>query len=126
MSWDIVLFNSRQIIESVEEIDENKLEPTDFCTVLASRFSDIEKEDDHRNIKGGAFEISYFEDDQKTSNKILSIYGVNGLFEIVLLARQHHWQIFDTSLGEMIDIHHPEVNGYDDFHKYVAQIKKER
>ena len=46
MSWDIVLFNSKQKIESVEELDENQLE--------------------------------------------------------------HNWQIYDSGIGEMIDLENPE------------------
>jgi hypothetical protein len=36
MSWDIVLFNSKEKIESIESITENQLEPTNFCSVLES------------------------------------------------------------------------------------------
>ena len=57
MSWDIVLFNSRQTIKSVEEIEEELLVPTDFCSVLETRFENIERSDNHRRIKGDNFEM---------------------------------------------------------------------
>ena len=122
MSWDIVLFNSRQTINSVEEIDEEQLAPTDFCSVLESRFENIERSDNHRRIKEDNFEIEYFTDTENVSNKILNLYGEQGLFEIVILARQNGWQVFDTGLGEMINLDNPEINGYDNFKKYLEEV----
>jgi hypothetical protein len=122
MSWDIVLFSSRQTITSVEELDEEQLEPTDFCAVLESHFKNIEKDDNHRRIIGHGFEIEYFTDTENVSNKILNLYGEQGLFEIIKLSRQHNWQVFDTGLGEMINLENPEKNGYDNFRNYLNQI----
>lgn len=122
MSWDIILFNSRQTIKAVEEIDDELLEPTDFSATLEIHFSNIEKDDNHRRIKGHNFEIEFFVDTENVSNKILNLDGEQGLFEIVLLARQKGWQIFDTGLGQMIDLDNPEQNGYDTFNEYVDQI----
>lgn len=125
MSWDIVLFNSREKIQSAEELDESKLESTDFCAVLESHFNQIERSDDHRRIKGKDFEIDYYLDDEPVSNKILSLYGENGLFEMVTLAKKYHWQIFDTGLGQMIDLENPAINGHENFQNYLKQILKE-
>lgn len=122
MSWDIVLFNSRQTIKLIEEIDEEQLEPTDFCSALENQFDKIEKNDNHRRIIGNDFEIEYFEDTENVSNKILNLYGEQGLFEIVILARQEGWQVFDTGLGEMLNLDNPAINGYDNFNKYLEQI----
>lgn len=124
MSWDIVLFNSRQKIHSIEDVEEDMLEPTDFCSVLERHFEEIIKDDDHREIKGTDFEINYFFDEEKVSTKILSLYGEKGLYELVLLAREHNWQIFDTGLGEMIDLENPSNNGFENFHNYLKQILK--
>lgn len=124
MSWDIVLFNSRQKINSVEEVDDSQLEPTDFCTVFENHFEQIIKDDNHREIKGKDFAIDYFADDEKVSNKMLSLYGENGLFELVVLARKHKWQIFDTRLGQMVDLENPSNNGYENFQNYLKQILK--
>lgn len=34
MSWDIVLFNSKQKIKSISELDQAQLEPSDFSGIL--------------------------------------------------------------------------------------------
>lgn len=126
MSWDIVLFNSRQRINHIENMDENQLEPTDFCNAFENHFELIIKDDNHREIKGKSFSIDYFTDAEKVSNKMVSLYGENGLFEIVVLARKHNWQIFDTGLGQMIDIKNPNINGFENFQNYLRQILNEK
>lgn len=122
MSWDIVLFNSRQKITSVEEVDDTQLEPTDFSTAFENHFTEIIKDDNHREIKGKDFIIDYFVDEDKVSNKMLSLYGENGLFELVELAKKHNWQIFDTGNGQMIDLENPSNNGYENFQSYVRHV----
>lgn len=126
MSWDIVLFNSRQKIELPEEVDETKLEPTDFCSVFENHFDKIVKDDNHREIKGKDFTIDYFIDDEPVSNKMISLYGEYGLFELVVLARKHNWQIFDTGLGEMIDLENPSINGYENFQSYLKHVLNQK
>ena len=126
MSWEIVLFNSKQTIKVVEEIDEEFLEPTDFSTTLENHFINIEKDDNHRRVKGDNFEIEFFVDTENVSNKILNMYGEQGLFEIVLLAKLNGWQIFDTGVGQMIDLDKPEQNGYTTFNEHVNQILNDK
>jgi hypothetical protein len=122
MSWDIVLFNSRQKITSVEEVDDTQLEPADFCSAFESHFTEIIKDDDHREITGKDFSIDYFIDEDKVSNKMVSLYGENGLFELVELAKKHNWQIFDTGNGQMIDLENPANNGYENFQTYLRHV----
>jgi len=122
MSWDIVLFNSSQKIEALEGLDDSHLEPIDFCSILEGHFVQIEKSDNHRTIKGPEFEIDFFCDTDKVSNIILSIYGENGFFEIVGLAQQMDWQIFDTGLGRMIDLKNPDKNGRENHIGYSKHI----
>jgi len=124
MSWDIVLFNSRQKINSVEDVDHKLLEPTDFCSVLENHFNTAIKDDNHGEIKGKDFAIDYFIDHDKVDNKMLSLYGENGLYELVVLAKKHNWQIFDTGLGQMIDLENPSNNGYKNFQNYLNQLLK--
>lgn len=124
MSWDIVLFNSRQKITSVEEVDDTQLEPIDFCSAFESNFTEIIKDADHREIKGKDFTINYFIDDDKVSNKMVSLYGENGLFELVELAKKHNWQIFDIGSGQMIDLENPANNGYENFQSYLRHVLK--
>lgn len=125
MGWEIVIFNSKQKFYSIEEVDDNQLEPTNFCSVFESHFDKIVKDNNHREIKGKNYSIEYFIDDEKVSNKMLSLNGENGLYELIVLARKHNWQIFDASLGKMIDIENPSINGFDNFQNYLNQILNE-
>jgi hypothetical protein len=43
MSWDIVLFNSKQIINTITELNKNLLEPTDFSGILENSFDRIKR-----------------------------------------------------------------------------------
>lgn len=122
MSWDIVLFKSKEKIIQVSNLDENKIVPINFCKRIENHFEEILKDENHRTIKGKDFEIDYFKDEQLVSNKILSIYGENGLFE---LAQKEEWQIYDTGLDDMIDLEKPENNGYENLRNYVEKILKE-
>ena len=124
MSWDIVVFNSKEKILFIESLNEAWLDPTDFCGILEHSFKEVIRNDNHREIKGLDFTIDYFVDSEPVSNKVLNLYGENGLFEIIELGKKHNWQIFDTGLGEMIDLDHPENNGYSNHRKYVDQIMK--
>ncbi len=124
MSWDIVIFKSKEIIKSIEELDEGKLESIDFTGILESSFSDIIEDENHREIKGKDFSIDFFISNEPVSNMMLSLYGENGLFELIELAKLHDWQIFDTGLGSMIDLKNPKKNGYENHKRYVEQIMK--
>ena len=122
MSWDIVLFYSKQKIASIQEIDENQLEPTDFAQVLENSFDRIRKDNNHREIVGIDFNISFFYDSEPSSNFMLSLYGENGLYEIIELAKKYNWQIFDSASEEMINVDNPEKNGFEKHKKYVNKI----
>lgn len=122
MSWDIVLFNSKQKIESVAELDENQLEQTDFNGILESSFNRIKKDDNHREIIGTDFQIDFFTDSKNSSNFMLSINGENGLYELIELAKKYTWQIYDSGTDEMIDLQNPGKNGFKNHRKYMEQI----
>lgn len=124
MSWGIVLFNSNEKIDSIEEMDEDKLQPIEFTQILESSFNEIIKDENHREIKGNDFTIDFFIDKEPVSNKMLSLYGENALFELIELAKKYGWQIFDTGIGEIIDLENPANNGFKNHHKYVSQILK--
>ncbi|GGZ94243.1 hypothetical protein [Algibacter mikhailovii] len=126
MSWDIVLFNSRQKIESVAELDENQLEPTDFSGILESSFDRIKKDDNHREIIGTDFTIDFFADNENSSNFMLQLYGENGLYELIELAKKHNWQIYDSGIDGMIDLENPEKNGFENHRNYVEQIRNRK
>jgi len=124
MSWDIVIFNSKQNIESFAELDENQLEATDFDGILENSFDRIKKDDNHREIIGTDFTIDFIVHNEPVSNTMLSLYGENGLYELIALAKKHNWQIYDSGIGEMIDLDNPEKNGFENHKKYVEQILK--
>ena len=126
MSWDIVLFNSRQKINTVEELDENQLEPTDFDGILESSFDQIKKDDNHREIIGTDFTIDFIVHNEPVSNTMLSLYGENELYELIELAKKHNWQIYDSGIDGMVDFENPEKNGFENHRKYVQQILKRK
>lgn len=125
MSWDIVLFNSKKTINSIEEFDKKNLVPTDFTQILEKSFNDVIKDGDYREVNGKDFSIEFSIDEEKESNKLLSLHGEKGLFALIELAKQHGWQIFDIGLGSMIDLQNPENNGYENHRKYIAQVIKQ-
>ena len=43
MNWDIFLINSRQKINSIEELDYDQLRPTDYCAIFEKHFEQIFK-----------------------------------------------------------------------------------
>lgn len=122
MSWDIVLFNTKQKTDSIEDLDENQLNPIDFCAIFENHFERIHKDDNHMEIRGGDFSISYFSDEEPVSNKLVSLYGEKGLYELVILAKQHNWLIFDTGNGEIIDLENPAKNGYSRLQNYLQHL----
>ncbi|QSS96633.1 hypothetical protein [Psychroflexus sp. ALD_RP9] len=126
MSWDIVLFNSKQKIQSVAELDETLLEPTDFSGILESSFERINKKETHREIVGTNFTIDFFANNEHSSNFMLSLYGENAMFELIELAKKHNWQIYDSGIDGMVDLENPEKNGFVNHRKYVEQILKQK
>jgi hypothetical protein len=124
MSWDIVLFNSKQKIKSVAELDETQLEPTDFGGILENSFDRIKKDENHREIIGTNFTIDFYIHSEPVSNTMLNLYGENGLYALIELAKKHNWQIYDSGIGEMIDLENPDKNGFENHRKYVEQILK--
>ena len=123
MSWDIVLFSSEQKIVSLINLNEDLLKPIDFDKVLKSKFENIKKSDNHNEIIGKDFSIDFFDDDELVSNKMLSLYGENGLFELIKIAQVENWQIYDSGIDKMINLEKPEQNGYENFKNYLKFIK---
>ena len=122
MSWDIFLFSTKQKVNSIEDLDESQFTSINFCDVFEKHFQKINKNENHREIIGNEFTIEYFDDEELVSNKMVSIYSEKGLFELIELAKKNRWQIYDTGIGEIIDLKNPSKNGYDNHQKYVNQI----
>ena len=91
MSWDIVLFNSKQEIKSVTELDENQLEPTDFTEILENSFDRIKKDGKHIEIIGNDFTIEFFTDNEHSSNFMLSLYGENAIYALIEVSKKYNW-----------------------------------
>lgn len=126
MSWDVVLFNTSDKIEDFEKFDSDKITPIDFNAVFEKHFSTIKRDGNHREIVGKDFSIDYFIDEEPVTNKILSLYGENGLYELVYLAKKFGWQIFDTGNEQMLDLDDPSKNGYADFQSYLKHVLKRK
>lgn len=122
MSWDIVLFNSNEEINSVTELDEDKLEPTDFSGILETSFDRVNKNEKHREIVGTDFTIDFFAGSEHSSNFMISLYGENAIYALIELSKKHNWQIYDSGIDGMIDLEKPEENGYKNHREYVNQI----
>lgn len=122
MSWEVVLFSSSQKINSIEEVDESMFIETDFCEVLNTHFEQAKEDSIESN--GKDYSIDYYTDEEPVSNKMISLYGENALYELVIVAKKHGWQIFDTSLNAMIDMENPAKNGYENFQSYLNKIRE--
>ena len=124
MSWDIVIFSSKQKINAVEEVDEELLVAIDFNIILEKHFTNIIASENHREIKGEGYAINYFLDTEPVSNKVFSLYGEAALFELIRIAKIYNWQIFDMGNEQMLDLEHPEKNGYSNFQSYMQHVLK--
>ena len=122
MSWNIILFSSKQKIVSVVELDENQLEPTDFSGILENSFNQIKKDENHREIIGKDFTIDFFYCSESSSNFMIQLNGENGIYKLVELAKKYNWQIYDSGIDRMIDLENPDKNGFKNQRKYLEQI----
>ncbi|MCB0744081.1 MAG: hypothetical protein KDC67_09265, partial [Ignavibacteriae bacterium] len=62
-------------MESVSELDENQVEPTDFDTILEQSFDRKNKDNNHREIIGTDFTIDFFVLIEPVSNTMLNLFG---------------------------------------------------
>ncbi len=122
MSWDVILFNSKQKIISLENLDEELLFPIDFNSILEEYFGDLTFDGDHREITGDDYSIEYYRSDAPASNMLFNLHGERALFELIRLAKKFDFQIFDTGIGQMLDLEHPERNGYQNFKDYLMHV----
>ena len=128
MSWDIVAFNLNKKVHHVEEIDETILVDIgtgdDFKQMMTDSFPTIIWRDDWGKFEGADYSIEFGIDKThaKFSNIIFHLYGSNAIYPVIELCKKYHWQIFDTALGEMIDLDNPQKNGYINHQEYVNQI----
>jgi hypothetical protein len=126
MSWDIILFSSTEKISSVEELNEEKLVPIDFDSTILNYFNSHTLDENNVEITGEDYSFNFFLDEELVSNKLLSLYGENALFQIIRLASKMNWQIFDTGIDKMLDIDNPSINGYSNFQNYLKHILEDK
>ncbi len=124
MSWDIVLLKSKQIINSIKDLDENQLEITDFYSIFKHSFKKITKKGNFIEIIEKDYTIEFYVDDKLSSNFMLQLYGENGIYAIIEIAKKYNWQIYDSGIDGMIDLNNPENNGFGNHKKYIEQILK--
>jgi len=122
MSWDIVLFNTTNKIDDITEFTDEHLEPINFDVVFESFFKNIKKDEDAWEIVGEDFTIIHYPDNALATHCMVNLYGENAIYAIVDLAKTIGFQVFDTGLGEMLDLDDPSKNGYENFQRYMQQV----
>lgn len=126
MSWDVVLFNSSQKIETPQEVDPSLLIETDFCSEFLKSFKNFKKSENHIELIGESYSIELFCEENKISNTMLSLYGEDAIYALVEIAKKQNWQIYDTVLDAMIHLDNPQKNGYLNHKKFVEKIQHDK
>jgi hypothetical protein len=132
MSWDVVVFNLKRKVTSVDEVDETVLIDIGtyswFRELLSARYPTISWIEGYATIQGQDYtmETSLGDDEETFSNTIFHLYGENAVHELIELCKAKGWQAFDTSLGQMLDLDHPERNGYNEHQRFVEHIIQNR
>jgi len=132
MSWDVVIFNLNKKVSSIEEINEDILIPIatnkEFHSLLTENFPDIRWNGDCGIIERNNIYIElYLGDDNEVSFSNIIFFlrsSEESVFPVIDLCKKYGWQLFDTALDQMINLDNPEINGYDNYKKYLDQIMK--
>lgn len=128
MSWDVMIFNLKRKVDSVDEIDESVLvdigTKADFKKIMTNNYQDIIWDKDWGKIerKDFSIEFSLGDSDEPFGNTVFHLYGENAIYEIVELCKKYKWQLFDTGLEQMVDLDNPKNNGYKKHQAYIRQI----
>ena len=132
MSWDVVVFNLKRKVASVEEIDESVLVDigtyANFEDLLKRRYPNLINDEGWLKINAHdlCLETSLGKSSDVFSNTIFHLSGENAVYELLELCKANGWQAFDTALGQMLDFEHPERNGYENHRRYVEQSMNKR
>jgi hypothetical protein len=124
MSWDVLAFSSKQKITSMEEVDPGLFVPADFEGILANHFAGLRCDSDWCEVKEEDYAFTFPMMGEPEAFITFHLYGEKALFELIRVSRIEGWQVFDTGLGEMIDLDKPERNGYENFQEYLRQVLK--
>lgn len=123
MSWDMLLFSSKQKITSIEEVYPDMFVPINFDFLLKKHFHVTKASDATNEIQAEDYSIVFSADCENESFLTCHLYGEKALFELIRISRVYNWQIFDTGNGQMLDLDHPEKNGYKNFQLYLEQVR---
>jgi|KBSSwiStaDraftv2_1062776.scaffolds.fasta_scaffold249416_2 hypothetical protein len=132
MSWDVVIFNLNKKVSSVEEINEDVLIPiasnSDFRKLITENFPDVKWDGNCGIIERVNIYIELFIGDAEEDTFSNTIFFLRdseaSIFPVITLCKKYGWQLFDTSLEQMIDLDNPEKNGYAKYRSYVDMITK--
>ncbi len=106
-------------------IDENQLEPTDFDSAIKNYFDYFIEKKSSIEIDGLNFIISFIKENNLVTSKLISITGENALFELIILAREQGWQIYDAHKLKIINLENPSEDGYKNFQNYLQFLDDE-
>lgn len=129
MSWDVVVFNLNKKVSSVEEINEDILIPIATCRhfkkILHEHFPDVKWDGDRGIVERENVYMELFidESEETFSNTVFFLReGEASIFDVINFCKRHGWQLYDTALGEMIDLDNPARNGYANYAAYIKHI----
>jgi len=103
---------------------ENSI-PTKFIDIIKKHFKEIKQEGNHCTIKESDYKIYYFSNPSQKKSKCLAvdIYGENGLYQFIELAKEEGWQIFDKSLNTKINLNFPKKYTYQEYKEMILHTK---
>jgi hypothetical protein len=132
MSWDVVVFHLKRKVNSVEEIDERVLVDigtyNELEAMIKRRFLTLTNEGGWLKADLGdcSLETRLGEGNETFSNTVFHLTGEHAIYAMIELCKANGWQAFDTAIGKMLDLEHPERNGYLRHRHYVEHVLKKR
>jgi len=111
----IILFNCKEDVKTIEDIEEKNLQAINFIEIIENHFKKIfHRNGNHINIKASDYHIYLHSmaKNELTTGKQIDIYGENGLYEFITLAKENGWKIFDTGLNDFMDLDFPKKYSY--------------
>lgn len=128
MSWDVVVFKLKRKVDSVDEINKNILldigTRSNFKEMIQNTFPNAVFDNDWCKIENEecSLETSMGDSDGPFSNTIFHLYGEATIYPLIHLCKKYNWQAYDTALDSMIDLETPEINGYEEFNRYLNHV----
>ena len=113
----IIIFNCDEEADSYEEIYTKKLQPiNNFGEIIRHRFKQFFKKDGrHLDIIAANYQIYCGTETIPTIGREIDIYGEQGLYEFISLAKENNWKIFDKGLNQFLDLEFPKNYSYSEY-----------